>query len=163
MVSGIIARKYRTKRILIDTGSSADILFLKCFDQMKTPRKVLRPYNKKIIGFTNHAAPAEGLITLDVKLGEEPHTAERKVTFVVMNIDSPCDAILGRPTLNALQAAVSTYHGAIKFPSDDGAVGICKANLVIEDAGDRDGLRQTKDPQVGATGWSNNLEYMEHA
>ena len=147
---------------------------------MKIPRKDLRPYGKKMIGFTNHTARAEGLITLDVRLGEEPHTAERKVTFVVMNIESSYNAILGRPTLNALQAAISTYHLTMKFPSDDGAVGRCRADqksarecyanscrtgqpasLVVEVTGDRKGLRQTKGPQVGAIGWSHKLEYME--
>ncbi|XP_010252435.1 PREDICTED: uncharacterized protein LOC104594015 [Nelumbo nucifera] len=38
------------------------------------------------------------------------------VDFTVVRCPSSYNAILGRPTLNALQAAVSTFHLAMKFP-----------------------------------------------
>jgi hypothetical protein len=41
-----------------------------------------------------------------------------EVKFLVINCPSAYNAILGRPTLNALRVVLSTLHIAMKFPSD---------------------------------------------
>ncbi|KAL0453046.1 UNVERIFIED_CONTAM: hypothetical protein Slati_1282700 [Sesamum latifolium] len=40
--------------------------------------------------------------------------------FLVVDVPSAYNVILGRPTLNAFQAVISTYHMKIKFPTPGG-------------------------------------------
>ena len=49
------------------------------------------------------------------------------VEFIVVDRPSVYNVILGRPTLNALKAVVSTYHLAMKFPTSDG-IGVFRGN-----------------------------------
>ncbi|KAL0354355.1 UNVERIFIED_CONTAM: hypothetical protein Sangu_1016800 [Sesamum angustifolium] len=49
----------------------------------------------------------------------EPTRRTRMVRFLVVDIPSAYNLILGRPALNTFQAAVSTYHVKPKFPVRD--------------------------------------------
>ncbi|GMN42449.1 hypothetical protein TIFTF001_011665 [Ficus carica] len=56
-----------------------------------------------------------------------PKKATKMVEFIVVDRPSVYNVILGRPTLNALKAVVSTYHLAMKFPINDG-IGVFRGN-----------------------------------
>ncbi|GMN53228.1 hypothetical protein TIFTF001_022360 [Ficus carica] len=60
-------------------------------------------------------------------IGDGPEKATRMVEFIVVDRPSIYNVILGRPTLNALKAVVSTYHLAMKFPTGDG-IGVFRGN-----------------------------------
>jgi hypothetical protein len=51
-------------RILVDTGSSVDILFASTFDNMKLNRKLLQPAGRPLYGFGGKQVMAIGKITL---------------------------------------------------------------------------------------------------
>ncbi|CAA0808228.1 Unknown protein, partial [Striga hermonthica] len=57
-----------------------------------------------------------GETTLAVVLGEGDLRKVKMVRFVVVDVESAYNVILGRPALNAFQAVVSTYHMKLKFP-----------------------------------------------
>ncbi|RWW49447.1 hypothetical protein BHE74_00044388 [Ensete ventricosum] len=60
------------------------------------------------------------MTTLPLTIGEEPRTKTVMVVFMVVDLPSAYNAIIGRPTLNRLRAVVSIFHHSMKFPTDAG-------------------------------------------
>ncbi|CAA0815055.1 Unknown protein, partial [Striga hermonthica] len=109
---------YDVQRVLIDTGSSADIIFLKCLQQMELDVKV-EPVHTALYGFSVSEVRPVGEVSLTVALGRSPLRKVKMVRFLVVDASSAYNIILGRPSLNSFQAAISTYCMKIKFPVGD--------------------------------------------
>ena len=107
-------------RVLIDNGSSADILYYPAFQQMGINRERLVSTNAPLVGFGGTRVLPLGAVTLSVMVGDYPQQIAKNVTFLVVNYSSTYNAIVGRPTLNSWKAVTSTYHLMIKFPTDYG-------------------------------------------
>ncbi|KAK3013084.1 hypothetical protein RJ639_008975 [Escallonia herrerae] len=112
----IKARNFEVKRVLVDNGSSAEILFYDAFRKMNILTDRLQKMDSPLYGFSNHSVAVEGIIALSVTIGTPPTQANLMLDFMVVKVPSAYNAILGRPTLNQLQAVVSTYHLKMKFP-----------------------------------------------
>ncbi|GFS37316.1 hypothetical protein Acr_00g0051350 [Actinidia rufa] len=109
VVSAVIAN-FNVQRILIDNGSSADILFISAFERMKIGQDKLHPFHTPLIGFGGNTTHPLGWINLPIILGTEPHQTTVWQDFIVVDCPSPYNAILGRPTLGRIKAITSTYH-----------------------------------------------------
>ena len=105
-------------RVLVDNGSSADILYYSVFQQMRIDRERLTPTNASLVGFGGTRVFPLGTITLAIKAGDCPWQITREVTFLMVDCSSAYNVILGQPTLNSWKAVTSTYHLMIKFPMD---------------------------------------------
>ncbi|GAV60679.1 hypothetical protein CFOL_v3_04208 [Cephalotus follicularis] len=105
------------KRILIDSGSSADILYKHAFDQLRIPADQLKPVNTPLVGFAGEMVHLLGSIDLSVVAGTAPRQTQVEMTFLVVDTPSPYNAIIWRPGLNLLEAIVSTRHLLMKFPT----------------------------------------------
>lgn len=106
------------KRILVDQGSSTDIMYFHTYERLGVPLSALNPFTNPLIGFAGTQTPVEG--TFDTRLtligtGEPPRTSTIFATFVVVAAPSAYNAILGRPSLSAFRAVVSTAHLLMKF------------------------------------------------
>ncbi|XP_074591767.1 uncharacterized protein LOC141847612 [Curcuma longa] len=99
--------------------SSVNIIFKKAFDQMQIDEADLQPMATSLFGFTGNEVQPLGQITLAISLGEEPLRRTRRVPFTIVDAPSAYNVILGRPTLSAFSAVVSTYHQKMKFPVGD--------------------------------------------
>ncbi|XP_065637273.1 uncharacterized protein LOC136070779 [Quercus suber] len=120
LVVSIRVGDYNVHRVLIDNGSSADILYYPAFQQMGIDRGRLIPTSAPLVDFGGTRVFPIGSITLSVTVGNYPQELTRNVMFLVVNCSSAYNGILGRPTLNSWKAATSTYHLMIKFPTDYG-------------------------------------------
>ena len=116
-------------RVLVDNGSSTDILYYPAFQQMGIDKERLIPTNAPLVSFGGTRVLPLGAITLSVVVGDYPQQIAKDVTFLVVDCLSAYNAILGRPTLNSWKAVTSTYHLMIKFPTDYG-VGELRGNQV---------------------------------
>ncbi|GMN38363.1 hypothetical protein TIFTF001_007585 [Ficus carica] len=115
------------RRVLIDNGSSTDVLFMDAFSRLKIGGTVLTPIQTPLYEFAGECVRAAGTINLSVAIGDGPERVTRMVEFIVVDRPSAYNVILGRPTLNAIKAVVSTYHLAMKFPTK-GGIGVFRGN-----------------------------------
>ena len=92
---------YNMHRVLVDNGSSADILYYPAFQQMRIDKERLMPTNAPLVGFEGSQVFPLGAVTLSVTVGDYPQQITRDVTFLVVDCSSAYNAILGRPTLNS--------------------------------------------------------------
>ena len=120
LVVSIRVGDYNVHRMLVDNGSSADILYYPAFQQIRINRAGLTPTNAPLVGFRGTRVLPLKAITLSVTVGDYSQQIIQDVTFLVVNYSSAYNGILGQPTLNSWKAAISTYHLMIKFPTEYG-------------------------------------------
>ena len=118
LVVSIRIEDYNMHRVLVDNGSSADILYYPTFQQMGIGRERLIPTNASLVGFGGIRVLPLGAITFSIMVGDYPQQIAKDVIFLVVDCSSAYNAILGRPTLNLWKAVTSTYHLMIKFPTN---------------------------------------------
>ncbi|GAA0145393.1 hypothetical protein LIER_05598 [Lithospermum erythrorhizon] len=107
--------------MLVDTRSSADILYLQAYDQLGLPRKHLKPVSMPLTGFTGHSVYAAGIAELDLTTGEAPRTTTVRASFTLVDIPDPSyNGLIRRPLINALRAMVSPLYLKMKFPTSRG-------------------------------------------
>ncbi|GAV75078.1 hypothetical protein CFOL_v3_18557, partial [Cephalotus follicularis] len=104
VVVTLLVELFTMKRILIDSGSSADILYKHAFDQLRIPADQLKPIKTPLVGFTGEMIHPLGSINLSVVAGTAPRQTQAEMTFLVVDTPSPYNAIVGRPGLNLLEA-----------------------------------------------------------
>ncbi|KAK1258855.1 hypothetical protein QJS04_geneDACA018709 [Acorus gramineus] len=97
---------YDIKRVLIDIGSSANILFMQPYLKMGPKPSSLEPMRDPLIAFNGSQAIPAGRINLPMQVGEETVMTE----CIVMHFPSPYNAIMGRTWLGEMKAIPSTYH-----------------------------------------------------
>ena len=120
LVVSIRVGNYNVHQMLVDNGSSANILYYPASQQMGINRTRLTPTNAPLVDFGGTRVLQLGAITLPVTVGDYPQQIIQGVTFLVVNCSSAYNGILGRPTLNSWKAATSTYHLMIKFSTEYG-------------------------------------------
>ena len=101
IVITLLIDNYSTRRVLVDNGSSADILYYPAFQHMNLRREQLRPVYSPLIGFGVMKVQPVGTISLLVVVGAYPQQVTRNVNFLVVDCSSSYNAIIGRPTLNS--------------------------------------------------------------
>ena len=120
IVITLVIANYTTRKVLIDNGSSVDILNYPAFYQMRINKELLRPVNVPLIGFGGMKVLPVGTISLLVVVGSYPWQINKEMNFLVVDCSSSYNAIIGRPTLNNLRVTSSTCHMSIKFLTEYG-------------------------------------------
>ena len=72
IVITLLIADYITRRVLVDNGSSVDILYYPAFQQMRLGRDQLRPMNSPLVGFGGMKVQPVGTISLSVVVGTYP-------------------------------------------------------------------------------------------
>ena len=76
---------YNTYRVLVDNGSSADILFYPAFQQIRIERERLVLTNAHLIGFGGTRVYPLGAVTLPVTVRDYPQQITKDMTFIVVD------------------------------------------------------------------------------
>ncbi|XP_028094420.1 uncharacterized protein LOC114294484 [Camellia sinensis] len=118
LVVTLCVKNFDIKRILIDQGSSCEIMYNEIFKQLKLKDKDLAPATSPLVYFNSMTEWPIGMIILLVRAG----TMTKQVEFWVLKVLSTCNIILGRVWLQAMRAVASTYHQVMRFPNEAGVI-----------------------------------------
>ena len=72
IVITLLIADYTTRKVLVDNGSSADILYYPAFQQMRIGRDQLCPVNSPLVGFGGMKVQPIGTISQSVVVGAYP-------------------------------------------------------------------------------------------
>ena len=87
---------YVVHDVLVHNGSAADILMAKAFRQMEHEHLKLEPPTNPLCGFGGSKVEALGKVMLHVSFGDRDNTRTECITFDIVDVDYPYNAILGR-------------------------------------------------------------------
>jgi hypothetical protein len=122
MVITIHIDRWDVTKILVDNGSQAKILFLATFDKIGFDWKQLRESSKPLYGFSGKRIELIRTITLPVSFGipKNPHT--EYITFDVVDMAYPYNAIFRRGLLNTFKATLHSTYLCLKVLATFGVI-----------------------------------------
>ena len=123
MVVELKVANMSVRRILIDTGSSSDIISWSCLKNLKFDEKNLIQVSHPLVGFGGGVIHPAGRIDLPVRIGDKKKGRNHVVRFLVVKDLTAYNIIIGRPTLNAIKAVIVPSLMLMKFSCEDGSVG----------------------------------------
>ncbi|XP_026451548.1 uncharacterized protein LOC113351844 [Papaver somniferum] len=131
LVITLLIEEWGLKIMLMDSGSSFEVLFYDTFKRMELSDDILIHSTYRIYGFNGTVTVPKGEVTLRVSDGEG--YLDTLTTFCVVDVVSPYEEILGRPWIAGIKGVASAYHQKLRFPSYRG---------VLEVLGDPQAARQ---------------------
>jgi hypothetical protein len=120
--------EFDVKRILIDPGSSIEIMYESLFRGLGLGKKDLSRTEGLLSGFSGETVIPSGKVTINVTV----ETVSSPTKFYVLNAFSPYNAILGRPWLHRMGAVPSTLHQRLRFPTPQGVMEIMGDQLAAK-------------------------------
>ncbi|XP_010263152.1 PREDICTED: uncharacterized protein LOC104601493 [Nelumbo nucifera] len=127
LVIRLLINDFKVKRILVNSGSLGDILFLEDFERMELGKADLQPANVPLIDFNGEVVWLIDKVRVLEEAGSPLHTMRFDHEFLVVATPSPYNTILSPPILHTLRAIVLTYHLVVKFPTDTG-IGVLRGD-----------------------------------
>ena len=138
------------KRVMIDQGSAAEIMYPDFFKGLGLKPEDLSTYSSPLVSFEGKMVVPRGQIRLPV----QTRLDVIEVYFIVVDAFSPYTAIMGRSWLHSLGAVSSTLHQKVKYPSE---------GQVLEIVGSQSMARQCliaaiqHKPETGASSSKENV------
>jgi len=99
------------RRVMVDQGSRAKIIYPNLYKGLKLNLEDLKKYKSPLIGFDGRTVIPKGIIKLLIQTGNEVV----EVDFIVVDAYSPYTTILVRPWLHSIRAVFSTLHMKMKY------------------------------------------------
>ena len=104
---------YNVKRVMVDQGSAAEIMYPDLYKGLGLKPEDLTTYSSPLVSFEGKMVAPKGQIRLPVQAG----TDVVEVDFIMVDAFSPYTAIMGRPWRHSLGSVSSTLHQKVKYPS----------------------------------------------
>jgi hypothetical protein len=114
--------RWDVTKILIDHGSQVKILLFAAFNKMDFDRKQFKEPTKTLYGFGGKRIEPLGIITLPVSFGTLKNPRTEYITFDVVDMPYPYNAIFGRALLYTFEAALHSYYLCLKVSATFGVI-----------------------------------------
>jgi hypothetical protein len=124
MVISCVIKGFLVHNVLVDTGSTADIIFAKAFIRMQETEDKIHDATHPLCGFRGRQIVALGKITMSVTFDFVHNTRTEQVVFEIVDMEYPYNAIIGRGTLNAFEAILHPAYLCMKIPSEQGPIAV---------------------------------------
>ena len=85
LVIMLMIEGFNTRRVLVDNGSSANIIYLYGFQQLKEDPKRFHPFESPFVSFNGDKVYPRGIVTLMVTVGSYPLQVTNKHNFLVVD------------------------------------------------------------------------------
>lgn len=131
MVISLQIVKWNVKRVLIDPGSFASVLYYDTFDRRGLDPEQLQPFKGTLAGFVGEQVHVRGYITLKTTFGHGSQAKTIRVRYLVVNSPSSYNIIIGRPAFNLLGGVLSTKFLVMKYPLDKGRIRTIKGDQKV--------------------------------
>jgi hypothetical protein len=105
-------------KVLVNNGSQADIIFLHAFDRIGISHSLLKPADNPLYGFGGKGTFPIGKIDLSLSFGTVPNERSEQITFDIVDMVYPYNAIMGRGSINKFEAAIPGPQGMITVYGD---------------------------------------------
>jgi hypothetical protein len=109
-------------KVLVDKDSQADIIFLHAFDHMGISHSLLKPSDNPLYGFGGKGTFPVGKIELPLSFGVAPNARSEHVTFDIVDMVYPYNAIMGRGSINKFEAAIHGLYLCMKILGPHGVI-----------------------------------------
>jgi hypothetical protein len=93
-------------KVLVDNGSSTDILFMKTFEKMSLSQHMLQPLEYPLLGFRGKPIKLAGKISLRVSFGDLDNARTETLTFDTVDMYHPYFTIFGRGFINKFDVVI---------------------------------------------------------
>jgi len=110
VVISIVIAGRKVHRVLVDQGSSADVMFWSTFNKLQLSPDQLRPYTGCLYGFTRDQVEVRGHIELRTSFTDGVASRIENIRYLVVNTPSAYNILLSRLALNRLRAITLTRH-----------------------------------------------------
>lgn len=121
IISAEIAR-FKVRRILVDGGSSAYVIFAEAYTRMGFLTLALSQALTLLRGFGGEAVQVLGQVQLALAFGAGPNRHEQMILFGVIDISYNYNAIFGTATLNKFEAIAYHNYLKLKMPGPAGVI-----------------------------------------
>jgi hypothetical protein len=117
----------RFSRVLIDGGSSVNLLYRSSMEKLGIPLAQLKLSRITFHGIMpGHSCAPMGRVQLEVLFGKKGNSRREPIWFEVVDISSPYHALLGRPALAKFIAVPHYAYLKMKLPGPRGVVTVSR-------------------------------------
>ena len=128
VVISVVTAGRKVHRVLVDQGSSADVMFWSTFNKVRLSHDLLRPYTGCLYGFGDNQVEVRGNLELRTTFTDGEASRTESIRYLVVNPNSAYNILLGRLALNRLNTVSSTRHMKMKLPDLSGKVIVIKSD-----------------------------------
>ncbi|XP_071714619.1 uncharacterized protein [Rutidosis leptorrhynchoides] len=111
-------------KVHVDTGSSVDVMYEKCFSKLLANiQALMKPTAVSLAGFSGESTWPVGQLELQMELVDDCDESLRRqalLNLYIMRNQLRFNMILGRTALYLFGAIPSTIHGMVKFSTNKG-------------------------------------------
>ena len=122
IVISLVTARRTVHQVLVDQGSSADVMFWPTFEKLQLSPDQLRSYGGCLYGFAGDQVEVREYIELRTTFTDGLASRTEKIRYLVVNALSAYNILLGRRTLNRTGVVPSTRHMKVKLLSMEGLI-----------------------------------------